>query len=85
MPKQQAVFAAISRERAKQDKDCNAPFTVSQELTMIERSALNGTEIDTVLRIAAMAVRCLENHGIPSDPDDTDELEIPLSGGGGDD
>jgi hypothetical protein len=74
MPKQQAVFAAIGRERAKQDRDCNTPFSVHEEMQFIDDIVFVHERMDGVLRIAAIAVRCLENHGLPSDPEDTDEL-----------
>ena len=79
MSKQQAVFAAISRERANQDRDCTAPFSILEEFRFI-RIIANGQaaslRTEELLRIAAIAVRGLEHHGIPSDPDDTDEKEV---------
>jgi len=76
--KQSHVFAAIGRERAKQDRDCSAPFSLDDELDFIYQIVRVEASTLNVLRIAALAVRCLENHGLPSDPEDTGE--IPLEG-----
>jgi|GEM_PF-3682981 len=76
--KQSHVFAAIGRERAKQDRDCSAPFSVAEELRFIRMVAAGNGDKQTLVHIAALAVRGLENNGLPSDPEDTDEL----SGGG---
>jgi len=64
----QHVFAAIERERARQDKDCNTPFTIEEEYRFLGAIiGRRGSDTrDDLVSLAAVAVRCLENNGLPS-------------------
>lgn len=72
MPKRQAIFDAIDRERDRQDTDKpEEPPTIIAELFQIDELVSLAvsivdpeTELNLVRQIGAVAVRCQENHGL---------------------
>lgn len=71
------VYECLNSERKYQDSSDNRKMTVAEELILMEyyldeaktkwiNNKEQGLCLDSLRKVAAIAVRCFENHGCPS-------------------